>query len=90
MLAIKDLTESAELDAKAMADVRGGFALSDFGAFANVNVAIDQDITQVQQIEVNALNNIGVLGADLGPLKFNISPKQWAANYATLGRGNPL
>lgn len=90
MLSINDLPESTELDSQAMAAVSGGYALSDLGPYANVNVNIDQDIAQFQQIEVNALNNIGVLGADLGPLSFNVSPSQWASAYAGFSRGNPL
>ena len=88
MLSIKDLPESAELDSQAMADISGGFTLADLGTVANVNINLDQEINQFQNVEVNALNNIGVLGADLGPLKFNVSPSQWAANYAGMGRGN--
>ncbi len=47
MLSIKDLPESAELDSQAMADISGGYALSDLGAFANVNVSIDQEINDI-------------------------------------------
>ena len=86
MLSINDLPNSKELDSKAMADVTGGYALTDLGTIANVNVNIDQDIAQFQNVEVNALNNIGVLGADLGPLKFAVSPSQYAANYASTNR----
>ena len=90
MLSIKDLPDSTELDSQAMAAVSGGYSLGDLGPYANVNVNIDQDIGQFQQIEINALNNIGVLGADLGPLHFNVSPKQRAAAYAGFHRGNPF
>jgi hypothetical protein len=87
MLAINDLPKSKELDSKAMVDVTGGYyGLSDIGATANVNVNINQNIAQFQNVEVNALNNIGVLGADLGPLHFAVSPSQWAANHADLNR----
>ncbi len=90
MLSIKDLPASQELDHQAMADVTGGYFVP--GAFADVdiNIAIDQNIVQVQNIQVSALNNIGVLGADLGPLNFNVSPSQYAYNYAGLGSGNPF
>jgi hypothetical protein len=90
MLTITNLPESAELDSRAMAAVSGGASLSSLGPFANVNVNIDQDLAQIQQIEVNALNNIGVLGADLGPLSFNLSPKQQGSLVASLSRGNPF
>ena len=86
MLSINDLPESKELDSKAMTDVTGGYALADLGTVANVNINIDQNIAQFQNVEVNALNNIGVLGADLGPLKFAVNPSQWAANYASTNR----
>ena len=90
MLSINDLPKSRELDGKAMAAVTGGYAFTDMGAFANVNVNINQEIAQFQNVEVHALNNIGVLGADLGPLIFAVKPTQWAANYADLSlRGNP-
>lgn len=90
MLTISDLSTSTELDNQAMAAVSGGHSLGGLGPYADVNVNIDQDIGQFQQIEVNALNNIGVLGADLGPLSFNVSPQQSAALYAGLSRGNPF
>lgn len=68
-ITIRDLAHSETLDSKAMSDVRGGkLASAAHAPFANVNVNvdIDQTIAQFQQIEVNAVNNIGVLGADLG------------------------
>ena len=94
MLAITDLPASAELDSQAMAAVAGGRALDgrslDGLPFANVNVDIDQNIGQVQEINVIALNNIGVLGADLGRLSFNVSPRQQASLTAGFGHGNPF
>ena len=86
MLSIHDLPESTALDSEALSAVSGGYSLSDLGPFANVNVTIDQDIAQFQDIEVNALNNIGVLGADLGPLNLEVSPSQWATAYAGFSR----
>lgn len=66
---IRDLALSKELDSGEMSAVRGG-ALGDLTGlpFANVNVNVDinQTIAQLQNIEVNALNNIGVIGADFG------------------------
>ena len=67
-ITIRDLAHTETLDSKAMSDVRGGklgFPNAPL-ANVNVNVDIDQTIAQFQQIEVNALNNIGVIGADLG------------------------
>lgn len=78
-LMIHDLPRSEELDRKAMSDVRGGNSwLKGLGPIANVNVGVNQNIAQFQNIEVNALNNIGVLGAGFGPLKLDVSPSQWA------------
>ena len=67
-ITIRDLAHSEALDSKAMSNVRGGKLGAPASPFANVkvNVDIDQTITQVQQIEVNALNNIGVIGANFG------------------------
>ena len=65
-IVINDLTRSQELDGAAMTAIRGG--ADSAGPFANVNVNVDIDntIQQFQQINVAALNNIGVIGADLG------------------------
>ena len=76
---IRDLSRSDELDGKAMSRVRGGNSwLKGLGPVANVNVDINQNIAQLQNIEVNALNNVGVIGAGFGPLKLDVSPSQWA------------
>ncbi len=90
MLSIKDLPESQELDGQAMTDVTGGYFMPSTFADVDINIGIEQNIVQVQNVQVSALNNIGVLGADLGPLNFNVSPSQYAYNYAGLGRGNPF
>ena len=90
MLSIKDLPESQALDSQAMTAITGGYFVP--GAFADVdiNIGIDQDIVQVQNVQVSALNNIGVLGADLGGLNLAINPSQYAYNHAGTGRGNPF
>lgn len=66
---IRDLALSKELDSGAMASVRGG-SLGPVTnlpfANVNVNVGINQSIAQLQNIQVAALNNVGVIGADLG------------------------
>ncbi|HYD96162.1 MAG TPA: hypothetical protein VEC01_12615 [Noviherbaspirillum sp.] len=78
-LTIHDLPRSKELDSKAMTEVRGGNSwLAGLGPVANVNVGVNQNIAQLQNIEVNALNNVGVIGAGFGPLKLDINPSQWA------------
>ncbi|OWW18976.1 hypothetical protein [Noviherbaspirillum denitrificans] len=80
-LTIKDLSrDSMELDRAAMKKVRGGNSwLQGLGPIANVNVGVNQNITQIQNVEVNALNNVGVIGAGFGPLKLDVSPSQWAS-----------
>ncbi len=72
---IRDLSHSKELDRSEMSAVHGG---TGYGKFADVkvNVGIVQNMVQYQNIEVNALNNIGVLGANLPQLNLDVSPKQ--------------
>jgi hypothetical protein len=78
-LAIHDLSRNTELDRQAMAEVRGGNSwLAGLGPIANVNVGVNQNIVQLQNVEVNALNNVGVIGAGFGSLNLNVSPSQWA------------
>jgi hypothetical protein len=86
---IRDLAQSRQLDRPAMAAVRGGFReanswLAGLGPVANVNVGInvEQSNVQFQNVDVAALNNVGVIGADLGPLHLNVSPTQRASNAA--------
>lgn len=82
-IAIHDLAKSEVMDGKSMSSVRGGNSwLQGLGPVANVNVGVNQNITQFQNIEVNALNNVGVIGAGFGPLKLDVSPTQWAAANA--------
>jgi hypothetical protein len=84
-IAIHDLARTAELDAKAMAAVRGGNSwLKGLGPVANVNVDIDQNIVQLQNIEVSALNNVGVIGAGFVAPHLNVNPSQWANAYAAV------
>ncbi len=90
MLSITDLPESQELDHQAMTEVTGGYFVPGNFADVDINIGIDQDIVQVQNVQVSALNNIGVLGADLGSLNLAINPSQYAHNHAGTGRGNPF
>ena len=86
-LMIHDLSHSRELDRHAMSDVRGGnSALANAGSLANINVAVNtnENIVQYQNVEVNALNNIGVLGANLGPIHLNVNPEQYASTGAAV------
>lgn len=82
---IRDLAKSEELDRKAMSAVRGGVAapggnswLAGLGPVANVNVGVNQNITQLQNIGVNVLNNVGAIGAGFIPPDLKISPEQFA------------
>jgi hypothetical protein len=54
------------------------------GGIANVNVSVVQNLSQIQTVNVAALNNIGVIGAGFAPLKLNVSPSLWGANYANV------
>jgi hypothetical protein len=85
-LMIHDLAQSKELDTKAMSAVRGGslgpVANLPF-ANVNVNVDIDQTIQQFQQVQVSALNNVGVIGANFG-FQLGVSPVQSVAAGITV------
>jgi hypothetical protein len=79
-IVIHDLAHDRDLDRKALAAVSGGNSwLAGLGPVANVNVGVNQNIVQLQNISVNALNNVGIIGAGFGPLKLDVSPSQWAA-----------
>lgn len=82
---IDNLAQSRELDRKTMAAVRGGNSwLQGLGPVANVNVGITQNINQFQNVKVDALNNVGVIGAGFGPLALDVSPKQFANAVAVV------
>lgn len=82
-LKIHDLAQRRELKQQELSAVRGGKgAPVAQSPFANVNVEVAQNIVQFQDIEVNALNNVGVIGAGFGPLALNVSPKQVANTRA--------
>lgn len=84
-ITIQNLAQSRDLDHKSMAAVRGGNSwLKGLGPVANVNIGISQNINQLQNVEVNALNNVGVIGAGFGPLKLEANPKQFASAVAVL------
>lgn len=64
-IAIHDLSHRNELDHQAMSTVQGGSA---FGKDVNVTLNVNQQLAQFQQIDVNVLNNNGVIGAGfVGP-----------------------
>ncbi|CAD6520736.1 hypothetical protein LMG27952_01361 [Paraburkholderia hiiakae] len=81
-LVIRELAPGTELDRRAMTAVRGGTnsAYGGYGPIANINVSpnIVQNISQVQVVDVAALNNIGYIGAGFGPLNLKVNPSQYA------------
>ncbi|MGZ5198811.1 MAG: hypothetical protein ACXWC4_03490 [Telluria sp.] len=77
---IQDLASKRELDTGAMTRARGGFAMPN----VNVNVNLDQKIGQFQNIQVNVLNNNGVIGAGFTAPSLSLSPVQWGANNAAI------
>ena len=82
-ITVRDLSRNDELDRNAMQSIRGGNSwLKDLGSLANVNVGVTQNIMQEQNVEVNALNNVGVIGAGFCPPELKVSPNQWANAYA--------
>ena len=87
-LLIRDLSRTRELDRRAMSAVAGGTgapglpSVAGLGGIANVNVSINQNLTQLQYVNVAALNNVGVIGAGFVPLHLDVSPSLWGANYA--------
>ncbi|MEC4719958.1 hypothetical protein RY831_12420 [Noviherbaspirillum sp. CPCC 100848] len=77
---IDNLPGAADLDKRSMARVRGGNSwLAGLGPIANVNVGVNQNLTQLQNVEVNTLNNVGSIGAGFLPPKINVSPSQFGA-----------
>lgn len=79
-ITISNLKHDRDLDHKAMSAVRGGMNswMQGLGPIANVNVGVNQSINQLQNVEVTALNNIGSIGPNFGPLNFDVRPKQLA------------
>lgn len=79
-IVIQDLAIRHTLHKGAMARVRGGFAMPN----VNVNVNLDQKIGQFQKIEVNVLNNNGIIGAGFTAPGLALSPEQWGFNQAAI------
>jgi hypothetical protein len=65
-----------------MAGVRGGTGWGQPDVKVNVN--LNQQIAQFQAIDVNVLNNNGVIGAGFNAPSISLSPEQWAKNEAVL------
>ncbi|RJF96056.1 hypothetical protein [Noviherbaspirillum saxi] len=85
-IAIHDLANSTELDQRAMSRVRGGTNswLAGLGPIANINVGVTQNLNQFQNVEVNTLNNVGVIGAGFVPPHITVNPSQWGNISATV------
>jgi hypothetical protein len=85
-LVIRELAPGTELDRRAMTAVRGGNGPFGYGPIASINVSptIVQNISQIQVVNVAALNNIGYIGAGFGPLNLKINPSQYASTGAML------
>jgi hypothetical protein len=82
---IRDLSHSKQMDERSMSKIVGGNSwLDGLGPAANVKVDVTQNIAQFQNVQVNALNNVGVIGAGFGPLRLNVSPTQGAATAVGL------
>ncbi|OAJ52165.1 hypothetical protein A6V36_18795 [Paraburkholderia ginsengiterrae] len=89
-LMIRDLSSTRELDRRAMSAVAGGTggsvpglpSLAGLGTLANINVSVNQNLIQTQNVNVAALNNIGVIGANFIPPNLNVSPALWGSNNA--------
>ncbi|MFD1561549.1 hypothetical protein ACFSHT_38865 [Paraburkholderia silviterrae] len=86
-IVIRELAPGTELDRRAMSALRGGSsnAVSGYGPIANINVSptVEQNIEQIQVVNVNALNNIGYIGAGFGPLNLKVNPSQYANTGVT-------
>jgi len=75
---ISDIANSTELDQASMKSVRGGNSwLAGLGPIANINVGVSQNLTQLQNVEVNTLNNVGSIGPNFAVPKIDVSPSQF-------------
>ena len=80
-ITISNLEQDRALDRDAMCAVRGGSGnswLAGLGPLANVNVDVRQNVTQLQKVDVNTLNNVGVIGSGFSLPHLNVSPLQVA------------
>ncbi|WP_194726694.1 hypothetical protein [Noviherbaspirillum malthae] len=75
---ISDIAGSTDLDQASMESVRGGNSwLAGLGPIANINVGVSQNLTQLQNVEVNTLNNVGSIGPNFAVPKIDVSPSQF-------------
>jgi hypothetical protein len=52
--------------------------------FDNSKTVNARQLVNLQFVNIEALNNIGVIGAGFAPRNLNVNPKRWASTYATL------
>lgn len=80
-LLIRDLEHSEVLGNKEMSTVRGG---ASWEPKVNLNLNVDQKIVQVQDIDLNVLNNNGVIGAGFSGPKIDLNAQLLAMNNLKL------
>lgn len=89
-LMIRNLPGTRDLDRRAMSEIAGGNnvpgvpSVAGMAGIANISVSVNQTMSQMQYVNVAALNNVGVIGAGFVPLHLNVSPSLWGANYANV------
>ncbi len=83
---VRDLAVSKDLDQKSLCAIRGGTDwLNKMGGNGpNVTININQSVQQLQEVNVAALNNNNVIGANLSGIKIGVDPKQWGGNWAAV------
>ncbi|WP_277185859.1 hypothetical protein [Caballeronia sp. BR00000012568055] len=82
-LIIRDLSHSKELDRHAMSAVHGGTGDVVRIGSPDINVNVQQNLTQFQVTDVNVLNNSTVGPNFPGIGMLNVSPKQMGHLNAT-------
>jgi hypothetical protein len=89
---VKDLPEARTLNRRAMSAVSGGAGipgvggnswLQGLGPVANVNVNVNQSLTQLQYVNVEALNN-SFIGPGVKLPSLNVSPQLIGMNAAAV------
>lgn len=75
-ITIQDLSHSHELDRHAMSGVVGGTSAAAALANVNVNVDVRQNLFQYQNVQVNALNNVGSIGPSFMAPSLMVQPQQ--------------
>ncbi|MEM5342057.1 hypothetical protein [Paraburkholderia azotifigens] len=89
---IRDIDGERTLGRSEMSAVSGGTGtpgltgnswLNGLGPVANVNIGINQNITQAQFINVETLNN-SIVGPGVKLPNINVSPKLWAETNAVV------